>query len=204
MKKLGLFITILLAVSLSLSASGQLFTLGFDSGWSSAFEGPYMGMHTFYHFGANLDSSTSVGLGTAADFDFGLKRFCDGDFVANILVGFGPSVVYDVNKNLTLNAMIGPQFDVQKYRIGDNSVLGIGVGGNIGFTFVPTSERNYRNQLGFTFGISASATLNVETDANPSFFSAKGFFGITTLTPYNPYVAYDVYDEILFDLYDIY
>ena len=146
MKKLGLFITILLVISLSLSASGQLFTLGFDSGWSSAFEGPYMGMHTFYHFGANLDSSTSVGLGTAADFDFGLKRFCDGDFVANILVGFGPSVVYDVNKNLTLNAMIGPQFDVQKYRIGDNSVLGIGVGGNIGFTFVPTSERNYRNQ----------------------------------------------------------
>ena len=31
MKKLVLFITILLAVSLSLSASGQLFTLGFDS-----------------------------------------------------------------------------------------------------------------------------------------------------------------------------
>ena len=58
MKKLGLFITILLAISLSLSASGQLFTLGFDSGWSSAFEGPYMGMHTFYHFGANLDQAS--------------------------------------------------------------------------------------------------------------------------------------------------
>ena len=47
-----------------------------------------MGFHTFYHFGASVNNKTTVGFGTLADVDFGLRRFSSGDYDANMALGF--------------------------------------------------------------------------------------------------------------------
>ena len=204
MKRLLTILLILTVTICSSFAAGQLFTFGFDSGWSNAIKGPYMGFHTFYHYGASVTEKTTFGFGSLIDVDFGLKKFSKGDYDADMAIGFGPSFTTDINTNITINGMIGPLFDVQKDKYTDDSALGLGIGGTFAVSFIPTEERKTRNPLGFTFGVVASATLNVD-EGQTSFVSCKAFFGMSTLSPfYAAYVGYDIYDDILMELYSSY
>ncbi|MDY3851112.1 MAG: hypothetical protein SOZ46_09870 [Bullifex sp.] len=204
MKRTITFLLVIMLTICSAFASGQLFTFGFESGWNNGINGPLMGFHTFYHFGASVNNKTTVGFGTLADVDFGLRRFSSGDYDANMALGFGPSFVTDVDTNITINGMVGPLFEVQKSKYTDDSALGLGVGGTFAVSLIPTAERRTRNPLGFTFGVIASATLNVD-EGPAAFFSCKAFFGLSTLSPfYAPYLGYDIYDDILMELYDAY
>ncbi|MGN1178738.1 MAG: hypothetical protein ACI4SI_06840 [Candidatus Ornithospirochaeta sp.] len=141
MKRILTLFLIFTFVLCSSFAAGQLYTMAFDSGWNNAIDGPYMGFHMLYHYGASVSENTTVGCGSLIDVDFGLKRFSKGDYIADIAMGFGPSFATDVNVNLTINGMIGPLFDIQKDKITDDSALGIGVGGTFALTLVPTEER---------------------------------------------------------------
>ena len=204
MKRTLTILFILLISLCSVFASGQLFTFAFDSGWNNGINGPLMGFHTFYHFGASVNNETTVGFGTLADVDFGLRRFSSGDYDANMVLGFGPSFVTDIDTNITINGMMGPLFEVQKEKNTEDSALGLGVGGTFAVSLIPTTERRTRNPLGFTFGVIASATLNVD-EGPAAFFSCKAFFGLSTLSPfYASYLGYDIYDDILMELYDAY
>lgn len=204
MKKTLTFILILTLVLFSSFASGQLFTLAFDAGWNSAINGPVMGLHTFYHFGASVSEKTTVGIGSIIDVDFGPKKLSKGDYDANMSIGFGPSVTSDINTNITVNGMIGPIVEVQKEKYTDDSALGLGIGGTFSISLIPTQERRTRSPLGFTFGVMTSASLNV--DEGPDYFvSCKAFFGMSTLSPYySPYLGYDIYDDVLMELYNAY
>ncbi|MGN1163714.1 MAG: hypothetical protein ACI4S4_02790 [Candidatus Ornithospirochaeta sp.] len=203
MKKLLLAVLAAILVLTPLSAATDLFTFGFEGGWSSAMEGPMMGFHTFGHFGASIDSSSTAGIGTLVDVDLGLRRAIVGDYDAVMAFAFGPSFTFDVSQYCTLNFMVGPEFDVLKYRYKDDSDLAIGIGGTFGATFVPVEERKSRVQLGFTTGIIFSATTNFTSDT-PGFLSAKAFFGMTTISPYAGMEYFDIYDDILYEIYSSY
>ena len=203
MKRILTLFLIFTLVLCSSFAAGQLYTMAFDSGWNNAIDGPYMGFHMLYHYGASVSENTTVVCGSLIDVDFGLKRFSKGDYIADIAMGFGPSFATDVNVNLTINGMIGPLFDIQKDKITDDSALGIGVGGTFALTLVPTEERKTRNPLGFTFGVMTSATINVD-EGPASFISCKAYFGMSTINPHYDAYFYDVYDDVLFELYNAY
>lgn len=200
-------ITTLLIISLALFtafASTQLVTLGSSTGWNNSIQGPYMGIHTFYHFGASVNERSTVGIGSSLDVDFALRPLSKGDYDATMALSFGPSFTTDINRNLTFNAMIGPQFDIQKRKIDDLTDLGIGVGGTAALTFIPSAERATRVPMGFTFGLIASLTANVN-EGLPCFISTKAFFGFSTLSPYYyPYYGYDIYDDVLVDIFEAY
>lgn len=199
-------LTILLILSFAICscfAAGQLFTFGFDSGWSNAVQGPYIGFHTFYHYGASITEKSTVGFGSLIDVDFGIRKLSKGDYDADMAVGFGPSFSADINRNITINGMIGPLFEVQKNKYTDDSALGIGVGGTFAVSLIPTEERKTRTPLGFTFGLVASATLNLD-EGPASFLSCKAFFGMSTLNPFYAYLGYDIYDDVLLELYNAY
>src|SRR5574344_1556072 len=106
MKRILTLFLIFTLVLCSSFAAGQLYTMAFDSGWNNAIDGPYMGFHMLYHYGASVSENTTVGCGSLIDVDFGLKRFSKGDYIADIAMGFGPSFATDVNVNLTINGMI--------------------------------------------------------------------------------------------------
>lgn len=204
MKRTLTILFILLISLCSVFASRQLFTFAFDSGWNSAISGPEMGFHTFYHFGASVNDDTTVGFGSLLDVDFGLRKFSSGNYDANMAVGFGPSFTTDVDTNITINGMIGPLFEVQKEKYTEDSALGLGVGGTFAVSLIPTAERKTKNPIGFTCGVIASATLNLD-EGLASFFSCRAFFGMSTLSPfYVPYLGYDIYDDILMELYNAY
>lgn len=203
MKKLFLATLVAIVLVTPLSAATDLFTFGFEGGWSSAMEGPFMGFHTFGHFGASLDSSTTAGIGTLVDVDLGIRRAAKGDYDANMAFVFGPSFTFDVSQYCTLNLMVGPEFDVLKYRYIDDSDLAVGIGGTFGATFVPMEERKSRVQLGFTTGIIFSAAYNFTSDT-PGFITAKAFFGMTTISPYAGLEYLDLYDDIIYEIYSNY
>ena len=183
-----------------LSAATDLFTFGFEGGWSSAMEGPMLGFHTFGHFGASVNNSTSAGFGALADVDFGLRKLTKGDYDAVMAFSFGPSFTFDVSQCCTLNLMVGPAFDVLKYEYKDDSDLAVGIGGTFGATFIPLGELNSLTKLGFTAGVTFSLTTNFTSDT-PAFINAKTFLGMSTISPYAGVEFLDIYDDIIYDLY---
>ena len=177
MKKILTLVVTALFIILPLSAYTDFGSFGLTGGYTSKDNTALMGFNGTYMYASEVNSNLSIGLGTHADFAFGLNHKDNFSIFVGTVFGLGFDAKF--TDSLSLNITAGPLV-VAETGI-DTPSIGFGVGLDAAFTYYFDQNRT----TGLSVGTTVYPQFFVLDDGRSDNFSiaCMGYIGISFRYP---------------------
>ncbi len=193
MKRILTIAVAALFLILPVCADSDFGMFGVTGGYTSKDNTALMGFNGTYQYTADISNSIGIGVGSHADFSFGLNHSDELTLFSGVLCGLGIDVSF--TDSASLNLTVGPVLAVEAGV--KTASVGIGVGADAAFSYYFDNEK--------TVGITAGATIYpqflVLDDGRSDNFSiaAVGYIGMSFRYP-SPLaiLAVPVFDYLLY------
>lgn len=192
MKKITIVILALVLLILPVAADSDFGSFGITGGYTSKDNTALLGFYGTYQYGAEVSSVLNIGLGSHADFEFGVNH----DNVLSVFFGSLLGMGMDIRPmdSMAINITLGPALVVETGET--TASIGIGIGLDTAFSYYFDVNKS----VGVTVGATVYPQFFVIDDGRSSNFSiaSLAYVGMSFRFP-SPaaFIALPVIDYLL-------